>query len=95
MAERRSKELLQLEHKGTPLSSLGLCLSSIEFVFLFFFFLGTHDEVVFVCAESALLLSGNKREADTQTRRLPSHGTPLTAPLPPSQRTVSNSSQVF
>ncbi|QCE08415.1 uncharacterized protein LOC114190458 [Vigna unguiculata] len=57
MAERRSKELLQLEHKGTPLSSL----------------------------ESALLLSGSKREADAPTRKLPSHGTPLTAPLPPSQ----------
>jgi len=49
----------------------------------------------FVCAESALLLSGSKREADAPTRKLPSHGTPLTAPLPPSQRSVSNSSQLF
>ncbi|KAL2324310.1 hypothetical protein Fmac_023368 [Flemingia macrophylla] len=56
MAER-SKELLQFEHKGTPLSSL----------------------------ESALLLSDKKRESDPQSRRLPPHGTPLTAPLPPSQ----------
>ncbi|CAJ1977300.1 unnamed protein product [Sphenostylis stenocarpa] len=53
----RSKELLQFEHKGTPLSSL----------------------------ESAVLLSGNKRESNIQTRRLPSHGAPLTSPLPPSQ----------
>lgn len=56
MAER-SKELLQFEHKGTPLSSL----------------------------ESALLVSDNKRESEIQTRRLPPHGTPLTAPHPPSQ----------
>ncbi|TKY51064.1 hypothetical protein E2542_SST22573 [Spatholobus suberectus] len=56
MAER-SKELLQFEHKGTPLSSL----------------------------ESAILVCDNKRESDTQSRRLPPHGTPLTAPLPPSQ----------
>ncbi|RDX90176.1 hypothetical protein CR513_27988, partial [Mucuna pruriens] len=56
MAER-SKELLQFEHKSTPLSSL----------------------------ESALLVCDNKRESDTPTRTLPPHGTPLTAPVPPSQ----------
>ncbi|KAG4910320.1 hypothetical protein GLYMA_20G137100v4 [Glycine max] len=56
MAEK-SKELLQFEHKGTPLSSL----------------------------ESTLLVCDNKKESDTQTRRLPPHGTPLTAPHPPSQ----------
>ncbi|XP_027364940.1 uncharacterized protein LOC113871999 [Abrus precatorius] len=56
MAER-SKELLQFEHKGTPLSSL----------------------------ESALLVCDNKTQSDTQTKRLPPHATPLTAPLPPSQ----------
>lgn len=54
----RSKDLLQFEHKGTPLSSL----------------------------ESAVLVCDNKRESEkTHTRRLPPHGTPLSAPLPPSQ----------
>ncbi|KAK7280226.1 hypothetical protein RJT34_25288 [Clitoria ternatea] len=56
MAER-SKELLQFEHKGKPLSSL----------------------------ESALLVSADKRESDTQPRRLPPRGSPLTNPLPPSR----------
>ncbi|KAK7305165.1 hypothetical protein VNO77_43065 [Canavalia gladiata] len=56
MAER-SKELLQLEHKGLPLSSL----------------------------ESALLVCDNKRELNTQTKRFPLDGTPLTSAVPPSQ----------
>ncbi|KAG4972160.1 hypothetical protein JHK84_038239 [Glycine max] len=50
---------------------------------------------VFVCAEFPLRVCYNKRESDTQTRRLPPPGTPLTGPLPPSQRTASNSSQVL
>ncbi|AES71709.1 hypothetical protein MTR_3g080930 [Medicago truncatula] len=63
MTGDRSKELLRLEHKDTPFSSL----------------------------ETTLLVCDNNKELNSQTKRSPFDGTSLTAPLPPSQRTLSNS----
>ncbi|XP_020230537.1 uncharacterized protein LOC109811259 isoform X2 [Cajanus cajan] len=57
MAER-SKELLQLEHKGRSLSSL--------------------ESTLLVCDD-------NKRESNTETKRQPPAGRPLTSSVPTSQ----------
>lgn len=95
--QRRAKSCSSLSIKAHPfLPQVSSIFLQLNLSFLFsFFFLCSNDEVVFVCAESTLLVCDNKKESDTQTRRLPPNGTPLTAPHPPSQRTTSNSSQVF